>query len=350
MSRERGPHALVSVVVSVIVLATSSEAFGPALLQRMNTLRLRSRCLSATRPYLSRGSDRRDGAMLRGERKVELRQQQDPGGGNDKGDGQGKPVRKLSWGSQTLRRYPQLFPKLLDSSLSGAGLAGAISFLCVLQGMVGVKLFAAPMMASGIIFFAAQKPPAPTGFVVGTLAGTTVCETMYLLLPSQLQYGVAAGTMLIVYRLTNSMFPPAAVLAVLIAQDLQSPGLDLETPLAVAKYAAFPWLVGHSILYGAALGMSEVRKDVRTWAMKGQLRGLSEDLSKAALRESFAKFDTSGDGYLDAEELRMALKVARGEQVPLDDCKELITAVDSDGDGVVNFDEFCDICNANYSL
>jgi len=292
----------------------------------------------------------------RGERKVDL--QQGPargggGGGDGGGDGgraRAKQARQLSLGSETLRRYPTLFPKLLDSGLAGAGLAGAISLLCILQGLLGVKLFAAPMMASGIIFFAAQKPPPPTGFIVGTVAGTTICETMYLLLPGQLQYGVAAGSLLIVYRLTNSMFPPAAVLAVLIAQDLQAPGLDLETPLAVAKYAAFPWVIGHGVLYGGALGMSQVRRDARTWAMKGQLRGLSDDLSLATLRQSFAKFDVSGDGFLDAEELRMALKVARGVQVPLEDCMELISAVDSDGDGVVDFEEFCDICNANHPL
>jgi hypothetical protein len=42
------------------------------------------------------------------------------------------------------------------------------------QGMIGVKLFVAPMMASGIIFFAAQKPPPTTGFLVGTFAGTSL--------------------------------------------------------------------------------------------------------------------------------------------------------------------------------
>jgi hypothetical protein len=335
-------------VACILLLATSSEAFGPAVLLGVGTPRLRSRGLSAARPRLCARPD--DGPVSRGERKVDLRQQQGPGGGEDQGERPARPARELSLGSETLQRYPKLFPKLLDSTLAGAGLAGAISLLCVLQGLLGVKLFAAPMMASGIIFFAAQKPPPPTGFIVGTLAGTTLCETMYLLLPGQLQYGAAAGALLIVYKLTNSMFPPAAVLAVLIAQDLQSPGVDLATPLAVAKYAAFPWLIGHGVLYGAALGMGEVRKRSRTWAMKGQLRGLSQDLSVATLRESFAKFDTSGDGYLDAEELRMALKVARGEQVPLEDCKELIAAVDSDGDGVVDFAEFCDICNAKYSL
>ena len=38
----------------------------------------------------------------------------------------------------------------------------------------------------------------------------------------------------------------------------------------------------------------------------------------------------------------------RGEDVPLDDCKELIGAIDSDGDGVVDFSEFCDICQGKY--
>ena len=41
------------------------------------------------------------------------------------------------------------------------------------------------------------------------------------------------------------------------------------------------------------------------------MAGLSGDLSEEKLKEAFAKFDTSGDGYLDAEELRMAIKVLR---------------------------------------
>jgi Ca2+-binding EF-hand superfamily protein len=55
------------------------------------------------------------------------------------------------------------------------------------------------------------------------------------------------------------------------------------------------------------------------------------------MRETFAKFDTSGDGYLDAEELRLAIKVAKGDEVPLEDCKELIAEIDCDGDGVIDF-------------
>eukprot|EP00802_Teleaulax_amphioxeia_P023488 Tamp_24074.p1 GENE.Tamp_24074~~Tamp_24074.p1 ORF type:complete len:312 (-),score=66.11 Tamp_24074:69-938(-) len=266
-------------------------------------------------------------------------------------DAGGSRRRKQSLGSMTLTRYPKLLPKAMDVSLSGAGLAASISALCILQGMIGVKLFAAPMMASGIIFFAAQKPPPTTGFLVGTFAGTTLCEAIFMVTPEQLHFGLAGGALLMVYRLTSSMFPPAAVLSVLIAQSMpEAKGWEglVSSPVDIIKFAFFPWLSGHAFLYGSALAVSDIRSQARSWAMKSQLRGLSADFDAETLKTTFSNFDTSGDGFLDAEELRLALRAARGEDVPLDDCKELIGAIDSDGDGVVDFSEFCDICQGKY--
>ena len=56
------------------------------------------------------------------------------------------------------------------------------------------------------------------------------------------------------------------ILSVLVAQELEAGELldqPLDTPLAVAKIACFPWLVGHGALYGGALGMADVRSKVR---------------------------------------------------------------------------------------
>ena len=294
--------------------------------------------------------------VIKGKPMIQLRQQPpDARGERDEAKGaDGKAAAKSkkrasSFQSQTLSRYPVLLPKTIDAMLAGGGLAAAIALLCIAQGVVGLKLFVAPMMASGIIFFAAKRPPPVTGFAVGTLAGTTLCSSAFVLTKQwgvTAEYGLAAGLLLVVYKMTNSMFPPAAVLSVLIAQELNgSEAQELNTPLAVARFACFPWLAGHAVLYGGALGMAEVRSRTRAWIMQSQLRSSINNFAPEALRESFDRLDTSGDGYLDAEELMLALRMARGEFVSKEEAAELIGSADADGDGVIDFREFCDICN-----
>jgi hypothetical protein len=55
----------------------------------------------------------------------------------------------------------------------------------------------------------------------------------------------------------------------------------------------------------------------------------------------FRRIDTSGDGQLDAIELQVALRAATGNDISLADTSAMIRSVDSDGNGTVDFDEFC---------
>ena len=65
-------------------------------------------------------------------------------------------------------------------------------------------------------------------------------------LPPVVAQGAAAGVLLVWYKATNALFPPAAVLAgslfatAAAAKRLQG-GLT-----AVAQFLAFPWLAGHA--------------------------------------------------------------------------------------------------------
>ena len=63
-------------------------------------------------------------------------------------------------------------------------------------------------------------------------------------------------------------------------------------------------------------------------------------VSHGSLRACAAEFDTSGDGALDENELKCALRVAIGAEVSIEDCKKLIQSLDKDGNGVVDFSEF----------
>ena len=69
---------------------------------------------------------------------------------------------------------PAKLGKGIDAALAGLGLFGSLALMSLLEPIVGVKLFAAPMMASGIIFFSPASPPNPFGFLVATTGSATV--------------------------------------------------------------------------------------------------------------------------------------------------------------------------------
>uniref|UniRef100_A0A7N0TNY6 EF-hand domain-containing protein n=1 Tax=Kalanchoe fedtschenkoi TaxID=63787 RepID=A0A7N0TNY6_KALFE len=59
------------------------------------------------------------------------------------------------------------------------------------------------------------------------------------------------------------------------------------------------------------------------------------------MREAFNVFDQNGDGFITVDELRSVLSSLGLKQGrTLEDCKMMITKVDADGDGRVNFKEF----------
>ena len=58
----------------------------------------------------------------------------------------------------------------------------------------------------------------------------------------------------------------------------------------------------------------------------------------------FDKFDTDKSGALDADELKVALRVALGDDLSIEDCRGLVRSADRDGNGVVDFEEFGFIC------
>jgi len=66
---------------------------------------------------------------------------------------------------------------------------------------------------------------------------------------------------------------------------------------------------------------------------------MADEKSEATLKAAFSVFDTSGDGFISAEEMRRIM-INVGEPVTLDDVEQVIRKVDVDGDGVINYDEF----------
>lgn len=57
------------------------------------------------------------------------------------------------------------------------------------------------------------------------------------------------------------------------------------------------------------------------------------------LRDAFDLYDLDKNGVISASELHSVLKKL-GEKCSLSDCRRMISSVDADGDGNVNFEEF----------
>ncbi|KAI4295645.1 hypothetical protein L6164_035667 [Bauhinia variegata] len=57
------------------------------------------------------------------------------------------------------------------------------------------------------------------------------------------------------------------------------------------------------------------------------------------IQSAFRTFDKNDDGKISAEEVQEMLR-RLGERCSLDDCRRMVRAVDTDGDGMVDMDEF----------
>ncbi|CAH2051745.1 unnamed protein product [Thlaspi arvense] len=65
----------------------------------------------------------------------------------------------------------------------------------------------------------------------------------------------------------------------------------------------------------------------------------SGGIRSSDIRNAFWTFDLNGDGRISAEEVMSVLRKL-GERCSLEDCKKMVKAVDADGDGLVNMEEF----------
>ena len=65
---------------------------------------------------------------------------------------------------------------------------------------------------------------------------------------------------------------------------------------------------------------------------------MADEKSEATLKAAFSVFDTSGDGFISAEEMRRIM-INVGEPVTLEDVEQVSRKGEMDGDGVINYEE-----------
>ncbi|KAI8570700.1 hypothetical protein RHMOL_Rhmol01G0056600 [Rhododendron molle] len=70
--------------------------------------------------------------------------------------------------------------------------------------------------------------------------------------------------------------------------------------------------------------------------------GTSHRKAEAELRNVFATFDKNKDGFITKQELRVSMRNV-GVDMSEAEAAEMVEKVDSNGDGLIDFDEFCEL-------
>lgn len=237
-------------------------------------------------------------------------------------------------------------PKLVDAVIAGVGLFASLAMLGVLELHFDAEFFATPMMASGIIFFAPYHPPSPSGFLVCT-AGSATLAAAALAASSAQDWtraacaGAAAGALLVWYKETGKIHPPAAALSILMADAVahEIAASTFSSWASSLSFVLFPWLTGHAVLWLSAVLVSRVREEARrefglaAVPTPGGTHGQK-------LSDAFRHFDTSNSGTLDVFELKVAMRRVAGIDLPLAQCQQHIDNFDANGDGVIDYEEF----------
>ncbi|KAE8667283.1 putative calcium-binding protein CML25 [Hibiscus syriacus] len=68
-------------------------------------------------------------------------------------------------------------------------------------------------------------------------------------------------------------------------------------------------------------------------------RGIDHEEVLENLKDAFSVYDIDGDGSISAEELHEVLQ-SLGDECSIAECRKMISGVDNDGNGMIDFEEF----------
>ncbi|XVE85479.1 hypothetical protein DITRI_Ditri17bG0093700 [Diplodiscus trichospermus] len=68
-------------------------------------------------------------------------------------------------------------------------------------------------------------------------------------------------------------------------------------------------------------------------------KGVDSEEVLENLKDAFSVYDIDGNGSISAEELQEVLK-SLGDECSIAECRQMISGVDNDGDGMIDFEEF----------
>ena len=276
--------------------------------------------------------------------------------------------------------------RLADAILAAGGAAGSLALLQAIQDYLSANaILERPitggfLVGSAIKFFLNRNPPSLEAFWKSTAFSIVIGSSLHLFLwttTTSSESDQERGAMTILSKEYSGYLLLFIIILYwkLDAGTIWGAGKTLASFLAfqsgfwgqnAAEHGSFqtlvtdfpiwyilgPYLMGHCYLYLCALGLAKIRRRVRIYLLRNHFftskqnegssltEGPTPDRGK--LRVFFDRIDTSGDGRLDAMELKLALRATVGEDISLEECKIMIGAADTDGDGTLDFNEFCE--------
>ena len=248
---------------------------------------------------------------------------------------------------ETCMTQSTLLPHIVDAIFAAVSAIVGIGMLHWLEALLHLKLFDSKMLSSIVIFCSNPIPPSPKSFVICTACSFVAGIVLHFTLQGATQTGnaVAVGFTILLSKLSSHNFSPAVGVAVFVATNQWKSSLD------PVSYLVTPWLAGHCLLYLWSLIMAKPRKSIRVrlamreWRVRmedPQAQQVSETVTRARLKELFTRCDTSGDGRIDATEFKVAYRLFSSDDLPLNDCAEIIRGFDANGSGTIEFEEFCE--------
>jgi hypothetical protein len=292
------------------------------------------------------------------------------------------PEEKPSKGAKkAVKKQTLQATRTADAILAAAGAAGSLALLQLLQEYVETPIIGGFLIGSSIKFFLNRNPPSLEAFWKCTAAAIVIGSSLHLFLwmsgpdddgstmkiPAQYSQYLVLFFIILFWKLeAGSIWGSGIALATHVAFQSGHWGKNVSSIGAFqaltedfpGSYILRPYLVGHFFLYGCALGLATLRRHVRIYLLKNEffssqaqksmrresiLKDLPSDATeKDKLRVLFDRMDTSGDGRLDAPELKLALRASVGVDLSIEDCAFMIGSVDTDGDGMIDFNEFCE--------
>merc|ERR1711924_576414 len=86
----------------------------------------------------------------------------------------------------------------------------------------------------------------------------------------------------------------------------------------------------------------------QTWDVRAQKKGGLTEEQLDEIREAFSLFDADASGMIDVRELKAAMR-ALGFEVKNEELKKMVTDVDNDGNGTIEFAEFLMMMTARWA-
>lgn len=253
-----------------------------------------------------------------------------------------------------VKHHVHWVPRVVDAIMAGVNIAVAIVVVTYLDKVLPFRVYHGKMVGSCIAFMANAKRPPVTPFICcncyAFLVGIALHELQYigvLELSSDQLLAISAGTAIIFGRLSHMSFGPATAICLVVGNNrwgAQSP--------AALYFLVTPWMAGHAILYFLAWPLSEIRARIRAYLSGRELRNEILELARRdgktvkqtyeeRLKMLFDMVDSSHDKRIDATEIRVAIRKLTRIDVELADCERILRIVDVDGNGTLDFHEFC---------